>query len=80
MLDVDPATRLSLDQVRAHAFFANAEKVAALPVEPRPAPKLPASRSFALITASVCDDVYTFAGAIGSPRSASLPEGLYGHW
>jgi hypothetical protein len=65
MLDADPATRLSLEQVRAHGFFANAEKVRMLPVEPRPAPKIPVSRSFALITASVCDDRYTFGAAMG---------------
>jgi serine/threonine-protein kinase 11 len=80
MLDADPATRLSLEQVRAHVFFANAENVATLPVEPRPAPKIPVSMSFALITASVCDDGYTFGAAMGSPRSASVPEGLYGRW
>jgi serine/threonine-protein kinase 11 len=61
MLDVNPATRLTLEEVMKHEWVADAEEHWTLPIDPRVLPKAYPSRdSLRSISASVCDDSYSF--------------------
>jgi serine/threonine-protein kinase 11 len=75
MLEPDPSKRISLEEVQAHPFFADAPEIFALPTPPRTPPKVEHHRSMSYVVANVCDDAYTF---VKKQLSASSPVSLYG--
>jgi serine/threonine-protein kinase 11 len=75
MLRPDPSKRISLGEVQAHRFLAEAPEKFELPTPPRAPPKVGAHRSMAYVVANVCDDTYTF---VKKQLSASSPVSLYG--
>jgi serine/threonine-protein kinase 11 len=70
MLDVNPTSRLNLNEVIEHYFFAGSRPACVLPMIPHAEPKISSSRSLVPIPALICDENYTFSCA---QRSQSWP-------
>jgi serine/threonine-protein kinase 11 len=73
MLDVNPKTRFTLEQVRDHPFFKDAEPTFSLPFPPMPVPEF--NKSFILRVIPVCfyDESTTFEDA----RKSTSWNGLF---
>jgi serine/threonine-protein kinase 11 len=74
-LELDPAKRAALEEVRSHRFFEGAEP--GFEVPGRLPPRLNSGRSMSYVVATVCDDTYTF---VKRQLSQSSPVSLYGYF
>jgi serine/threonine-protein kinase 11 len=70
MLDVNVATRFTLEGVMRHPFFAQATADFSLPIQSTTFPQVDQSAPVSYMTAHVCDDSYTF---VWTQRSVSCP-------
>jgi serine/threonine-protein kinase 11 len=73
MLDINPESRLTLEQVRNHRFFKEVERSFSLPTSPGDVPTLGRAIAMKEVTVCQCDENYTFEG---THRCHSWPEFL----
>jgi serine/threonine-protein kinase 11 len=77
MLELNPAKRISLEEIRGHAFLENAAERFELSEPPAQPPKLNPGRSMSYVVANVCDETYTF---VKKQLSGSSPAFLGGYF
>jgi serine/threonine protein kinase len=73
MLDVNPEARFTLDEVRGHRFFKDADGTFSLPSSPQEVPARVSGALLKEIAVCPCDENYTFEG---TARSHSWPRFL----